>query len=87
MAWEDAIWPGRLWIAERDEVRIAEGFRNLSRVSRRWPVPAQFFECMPRFEVSVLKLARDCPADVREREMKRIAEVLGELLPEAKKAG
>jgi hypothetical protein len=80
-AWRQVLWPGHAWIRERDEARFAQAFTNLMSNVRRWPVPAQFLEALPKFESAVPKLRKECNPEVRECAMRHIAELLGEILP------
>ncbi len=54
--WIDTLWPTRAWRAGLDETRIAEGFRQLSLNSERWPVPRQLLLSLPA-RLEPLKLA------------------------------
>lgn len=76
-AWADAIWPGSSWERPRDEIRIAEGFRRLSRVCRSWPAPAELMDHIPKLTHTGPAVGHDRgTAAGRERGMRSVAEVL-----------
>ena len=47
-AWQQAIWPRWAWNEKSDSYFIDQAFLTLSRIQKRWPVPAEFFEVYPR---------------------------------------
>lgn len=50
LAWHEVVSYGRRFERERDEPRIANAFRILAGRCRRWPVPAEFLDALPRIE-------------------------------------
>lgn len=46
-AWMEAITDGMAWDERRDAERVAATFRVLARISRRWPLPAEFLAALP----------------------------------------
>lgn len=74
--WVDAIWPSCLWDERRDTSRIREAFRRLIAECYRWPQPAQFKLNLPKIELKEQQLTRLSSSEVREREMKKIADII-----------
>jgi hypothetical protein len=78
-SWADAIWPGKVWLEDRDTPRIRESFRVLARTCRRWPTPSQFLEAYPRGESPVLKLKKIESDDDRAKASRHISDILKKL--------
>lgn len=53
-AWLEAITDGKAWDERRDADRIAAAFRTLARTARRWPLPAEFLDALPKVEQQAL---------------------------------
>jgi hypothetical protein len=81
-AWVEALWPGKVWLEERDVPRIREAFRQLSLRSTRWPAPAQFMEALPRSGGEVaLKLKKMETDAERAKAAVHVSEILEKLNP------
>lgn len=78
-AWLEVLTNGRVYDEARDAPRIREAFVLLASRCRRWPVPADFLEAMPKITLpSGLKLAHVASEETRVRNMTKISELLGE---------
>ena len=48
LTWAETLTAGRAWDEGRDAPRIRTAFRTLAARCRRWPVPADFFDALPK---------------------------------------
>lgn len=83
-AWLEALTDGVRWDMARDADRVRRGFVILAKTVRRWPSPAEFIDCLPKFEA--VKLCYEAKPVTPEKAAENIAKLksmLGGVVTEA----
>ena len=76
-AWVEALTANRTWDQAKDVDRVRQAFITLAQTRRTWPVPADFFDSLPRYQEQVKALPSK-PADPEL--VKRVMDELADFL-------
>lgn len=76
-AWLEALTVNRNWVEEQDAKRVRQAFITLAQTRRTWPVPADFFDALPRYHESVKALpGKPADPELVKRVMTELADFL-----------
>lgn len=73
----EALTVNRSWVEEQDAKRVRQAFITLAQTRRTWPVPADFFDALPRYHESVKALpGKPADPELVKRVMAELADFL-----------